>query len=151
MTLIIYKKKFLHSDWLILLVYEKFTRAYLFQIALEIMWLPIQKQRNYRVTVPVEVKTDATLTKGSSAIFAHHWGKLALASKWFCVCKTYLGKLLFCRSQCSRFLSIQFQFAFKVRFLLVVTVEPGIQRFILQKKQKRNKSKCLRPRIRWDT
>ena len=27
----------------ILLVFEKFTRAYLFQIALEIMWLPIQK------------------------------------------------------------------------------------------------------------
>ena len=26
----------------ILLVFEKFTRAYLFQIALEIMWLPIQ-------------------------------------------------------------------------------------------------------------
>ena len=25
----------------ILLVFEKFTRAYLFQIALEIMWLPI--------------------------------------------------------------------------------------------------------------
>ena len=27
----------------ILLVFEKFTRAYLFQIALEIMWLPLQK------------------------------------------------------------------------------------------------------------
>ena len=27
---------------LILLVFEKFSRAYLFQIALEIMWLPIQ-------------------------------------------------------------------------------------------------------------
>ena len=26
----------------ILLVFEKFTRAYLFQIALEIIWLPIQ-------------------------------------------------------------------------------------------------------------
>ena len=26
----------------IFLVFEKFTRAYLFQIALEIMWLPIQ-------------------------------------------------------------------------------------------------------------
>ena len=26
----------------ILFVFEKFTRAYLFQIALEIMWLPIQ-------------------------------------------------------------------------------------------------------------
>ena len=26
----------------ILLVFEKFTRAYLFQIAIEIMWLPIQ-------------------------------------------------------------------------------------------------------------
>ena len=26
----------------ILLVFEKFTRAYLFEIALEIMWLPIQ-------------------------------------------------------------------------------------------------------------
>ena len=25
----------------ILLIFEKFTRAYLFQIALEIMWLPI--------------------------------------------------------------------------------------------------------------
>ena len=29
----------------ILLVFEKFTRAYLFQIALEIMWLPIQIAR----------------------------------------------------------------------------------------------------------
>ena len=29
----------------ILLVFEKFTRAYLFQIALEIMWLPIQIRR----------------------------------------------------------------------------------------------------------
>ena len=28
----------------ILLVFEKFTRAYSFQIALEIMWLPIQTQ-----------------------------------------------------------------------------------------------------------
>ena len=26
----------------LLLVFEKFTRAYLFKIALEIMWLPIQ-------------------------------------------------------------------------------------------------------------
>ena len=26
----------------LLLVFEKFTRAYLFQIALEIMWLPVQ-------------------------------------------------------------------------------------------------------------
>jgi len=41
-------KKVLDSEWLralqarpILLVFEKFTRAYLFQIALEIMWLPI--------------------------------------------------------------------------------------------------------------
>ena len=31
----------------ILLVFEKFTRAYLFQIALEIMWLPIQIRRQW--------------------------------------------------------------------------------------------------------
>ena len=31
----------------ILLVFEKFTRAYLFQIALEIMWLPIQNKWIY--------------------------------------------------------------------------------------------------------
>ena len=39
--LIIYTKKLLNSDWLraraLLLVFEKLTRAYLFQIALEIM------------------------------------------------------------------------------------------------------------------
>ena len=29
----------------ILLVFEKFTRAYLFQIALEIMWLPYKKKK----------------------------------------------------------------------------------------------------------
>ena len=33
----------------ILLVFEKFTRAYLFQIALEIMWLPILNTRGFRV------------------------------------------------------------------------------------------------------
>ena len=32
----------------LLLVFETFTRAYLFQIALEIMWLPIQIARENR-------------------------------------------------------------------------------------------------------
>ena len=32
-----------------LLVFEKFTRAYLFQIALEIMWLPIQTRNSFTI------------------------------------------------------------------------------------------------------
>ena len=33
----------------LLLFFEKFTRAYLFQITLEIMWLPIQTEQRARV------------------------------------------------------------------------------------------------------
>ena len=40
----------------LLLVFKKFTSAYLFQIALEIMWLPIQKNELWLLALDLAKK-----------------------------------------------------------------------------------------------
>ena len=89
----------------ILLVFENFTRAYLFQIALEIMWLPIQNKSqihnllfaevSQRLTalsvallVDLELLSCRSCSISSSVLV---WNCLAAMTAWKIICLTRLA------------------------------------------------------------